>query len=237
MFARLTSFLLAALLLSHTSACMDRDKGKTRPKAKAAQTERDSPRSAASALGAQGGDSPDEPLPMPKRKAFDREHPLLSFAGFSKDGKRFVYAYQEPKAGAVAFLRLIEPDAPKAKPTVSLDPEYMDSIKEAEAFIKEGGYEAKRERPPGDLQIQAELMAEPPYVTLKLGKKSKRLDVGAKAYPDQTIAIVWGLSPDKKSVAIAIGAAPKGSGAGEDAGAMGNSLPMNAQYWVAKLPE
>lgn len=237
MFARRAPFIFFVFLALHSASCMDRDKGKKPSKAKNSQTQKTSPPSAASALGSPDSEGEEETIAPPKRKAFENDNPILSYAGFSKDGSRFAYAYKEPRPGAVAFLWTAEAGVAVAKAQISLDPEYLDSLKEAEAFIKEGSYDPKREKPPEGLNIKADLLASPPTVTLSMGKKKSLSEVGQKPYPENFIAILWGLSPDKKSVAIAIGEAPKGMSAAPDAGMMGASLPVNALYRVAKLPE
>lgn len=216
---------------------MDRDKGKKPRKPTASQADSPSPRSAASQLGASNPEEGEEPTALPKRKAFESDHPILSFAGFSKDSAHFVYAFREQKEGAIPFLWITEPGIGGAKPRMSIDPEYLDSLREAEHFLKDGGYETTRTKPPEGLQMKAELGASPPVATLTLGKKSTRGEIGQTPYPEHFVVMIWGLSPDQKSIALAIGEPPANSPQRNGNQVFGAIPPRRAVYRIVKLPE
>jgi hypothetical protein len=136
--------------------------------------------------------------------ADDASDPVLSFAGFSKDGKRFAYASGSASGAPVTFLWVTETGSQTAKVGLSVDLDYQGALGEAREFLKMEGFSGERRAPPAELKLKADLTATPPTVTLELEGRKKTSPVGTAPHPETDKATLWGLSPDGKHVAIRI---------------------------------
>jgi hypothetical protein len=177
---------------------------------------------------------PAKPQPPPTSSAKAEENapdPVLSFAGFSKDGKRFAYASGSASGAPMTFLWVTEAGSPGAKVLTSVDLDYRGALAEAREKLENEGFSGERKAPPQDLKIKADLTATPPTVTLELAGRKKKAQVGTAPYPETDTATLWGLSPDGSHVAIRIhGPAVKGA---LTAGAPGRTVTF---YRVVPMP-
>jgi hypothetical protein len=149
---------------------------------------------------------PPKPPPPLKTSAEpeDAPDPILSFAGFSKDGKRFAYASGSASGAPMSFLWITEAGSPTAKVEMSIDLDYRGALSEAREMLETQGFSGERRAPPPDLKLKAELTATPPTVTLELGGRKKTSQVGTAPHPETGKVTAWGLSPDGKHVAIRV---------------------------------
>lgn len=165
--------------------------------------------------------------------------PILSFAGFSKDGKRFAYASGSASGAPMTFLWITETGSPAAKVAMSIDLDFQGALGEAREFLKTEGFSGERRAPPEELKLKADLTATPPTVTLELEGRKKTSQVGTAPHPDSDTAALWGLSPDGKYLAIRIQGPPvlaRGGPRGEAEGAPSPPPRTVTFYRVVPMP-
>lgn len=186
------------------------------------------PRSSA----AEGPKPPPESSARPDASApDDSADPVLSFAGFSKDGKRFAYASGSASGAPMTFLWVTEPGATEAKVAMSVDLDYRGALGEAREFLEKEGFSGERRLPPPELKLKADLTATPPTLTIEIEGRKKTSQVGTAPHPETDKAAAWGLSPDGKYLAVRIvGPAVRGA---LSAGAPGRMVTF---YRVVPMP-
>jgi hypothetical protein len=179
---------------------------------------------------------PPKPPPPPKNSAEPENapDPILSFAGFSKDGKRFAYASGSASGAPMTFLWITEAGSPTAKVAMSIDLDYRGALGEAREMLENEGFSGERRAPPPDLKLKTDLTATPPTVTLELGGRKKTSQVGTAPHPETDKATAWGLSPDGTHAAIRIhGPAVMSKGASAGASAPARTVTF---YRVVPMP-
>jgi len=147
---------------------------------------------------------PKPPPPKSSAEPEDAPDPILSFAGFSRDGKRFAYAAGSASGAPMTFLWITEAGSPTAKVATSIDLDYRGALGEAREMLEKEGFSGERRAPPTDLKVKTDLTATPPTVTLELGGRKKTSQVGTAPHPETDKVTAWGLSPDGTHVAIRI---------------------------------
>ena len=148
--------------------------------------------------------APQPPASASAKAPEGEEDPILTFAGFSKDGQKFAYASGSASGAPINFIWVTKAGSTDAKPEISIDLDYPGALAEAREFLQKEGFTGARRPPPPELTMKADLTADPPTVTLELAKRKKTSAVATAPFPPTDTAALWGLSPDGTHVAVRI---------------------------------